>query len=378
MNEFRESLVARCTPILAAADRCSSEEATKQFMVLPFLAALSYNPFDPGEVVPEHHADFSDKYKNRVDYAIFRDSTPIIAIEVKTSGANITDDRGQLRSYFNACTTVKLGILTNGSRYECFADTDEPNIMDQAPFLVFNLADIVAGNAEERVLSGIRDLCKDRFDPANIGAEARRKLLAGAFVASLSNWQAAPSDALIRLLLDDAGFKGNKTQRVVEECREIAVTAWSAFIERAILTRMGLNHTLESKNTPIAETSTTLSQNITPLENKNAIDGIITTETELASFEYARRRLAFLISDDNLFRAIDEIQHQDMKTTFKVFYRRPTAGILFNLKEMSDGSMRFTFPALDGQELTIQSVQDLREIDDPLLAAFKKQVASGG
>lgn len=370
MNGFRESLVARCTPILAAADRCKSEEATKQFMVLPFLAALSYNPFDPSEVVPEHHADFSEKYKNRVDYAICRDGQPIIAIEAKSAGANIVDDRGQLRSYFNACQTVKLAILTNGTRYECFADTDEPNIMDQAPFLAFDLANVVAGNVEERVLSGIRDLCKDRFDPANIGAEARRKLLAGSFVASLTSWQTAPSDALVRLFLEESGFKGSKTQRVIEESRDLVTTAFAAFIERTILTRMGLQH----RNTEAEVEPAAVQAPAQSLADVNS-GGIVTTDTETAVYEYVRRRLAFLISDDTLFQAIDEIKYQDLKTTFKIFYRRPAAGILFNFKELSDGMMRFVFPALAGKEI---NTTELRDIDALLLEVFQKQVEAGG
>lgn len=63
---------------------------------------------------PEHSADFSDKYKNRVDFAILKDESPVIAIECKCCGASIKDERGQLRSYFNAAPTVKMGVLTDG------------------------------------------------------------------------------------------------------------------------------------------------------------------------------------------------------------------------------------------------------------------------
>ena len=51
-------------------------------MLMPFWGLLGYNVFDPSEVVPEHHADFNDKYQNRCDYAVF-DGQPCIAIEVK-------------------------------------------------------------------------------------------------------------------------------------------------------------------------------------------------------------------------------------------------------------------------------------------------------
>ena len=52
------------------------------------------------------------------------------------------DDRGQLRSYFNASPTVKLGVLTDGLKYEFYADSDKPNMMDDTAFLRVDLADI--------------------------------------------------------------------------------------------------------------------------------------------------------------------------------------------------------------------------------------------
>jgi predicted type IV restriction endonuclease len=34
------------------------------------LTTLGYDVANPDEVFPEHHADFSEKYQNKVDYAI--------------------------------------------------------------------------------------------------------------------------------------------------------------------------------------------------------------------------------------------------------------------------------------------------------------------
>ena len=84
---------------------------------------------------PEHHADFSEKYQNKVDYAILHHGVPVIALESKCVGAAMKDDSGQLRGYFNACPTVKLGILTDGLKYEFYANSDKPNMMDEAAFL---------------------------------------------------------------------------------------------------------------------------------------------------------------------------------------------------------------------------------------------------
>lgn len=338
-------------------------------MVMPFLSLLGYNIFDPHEVVPEHHADFSEKYKNRVDYAIFRDGAPIIAIEVKAAGAPLEQDRGQLRSYFNACPSVKLGILTNGTVYECYADTDEPNIMDQSAFLAFDLREIAEDKLDTRTVQGIEDLRRDRFDPANVGNEARRKLLLREFVKVISRWQVEPSDGAIRQMLSDSGYEGRMTSRVIEECRELVRQAFGIFVDRAILKRVGLSEKVASESTTQAGSETNNeAASLSPSEPE-----IHTTEGEMRAFTYALRRLAFLVKDEKLFREIDHIGFQDHKTVFRVFYKKPHAGGLFTLKEGRDGKLTFSFPALDNKVI---ETNDLSEIDESLLRSFQLRVGS--
>jgi len=51
-------------------DAVSTEEAAKTAFVLPFLQALGYDVFNPGEVIPEFTADHGVKKGEKVDYAI--------------------------------------------------------------------------------------------------------------------------------------------------------------------------------------------------------------------------------------------------------------------------------------------------------------------
>lgn len=97
---FRDKLVNHAAMCVKRKISCTGEEACKQGMILPFISLLGYDIFDINEVNPEHPADFSDKYKNRVDYAIIKDGQPVIAIECKQNVEKT--DRGQLKSYFNA------------------------------------------------------------------------------------------------------------------------------------------------------------------------------------------------------------------------------------------------------------------------------------
>ena len=116
LEEFRQKVLAHAKLATSRATRVDNEAKTNASLVQPFLVVLGYNVGNPDEVSPEHHADFSDKYQNKVDYAILYNGAPVIAIESKRVGSVMKDDRGQLRSYFNACQSIKLGILTDGTR----------------------------------------------------------------------------------------------------------------------------------------------------------------------------------------------------------------------------------------------------------------------
>ena len=101
----------------------------------------------------------------------------------------------------------------------------------------------------------------------------------------------------------------------------------------------------------------------------DAMAGIDTTARELEAFEYARRRLAFLVDEDRLYKEIEHVEFQDMKTTFRVFYK-PVAGAMFTLREVR-GELNFKFPALGDREIISN---DLAVIDQALLESFKLRV----
>jgi hypothetical protein len=69
-EEFKNRLLVHAKTAVERAGRAQNEEATKQFLIIPFLQLLGYDPLDPDDVIPEADASFSDKFKNRVDYAI--------------------------------------------------------------------------------------------------------------------------------------------------------------------------------------------------------------------------------------------------------------------------------------------------------------------
>lgn len=82
-------------------DSVGTEEATKTAFVLPFLQALGYDVFNPGEVIPEFTADHGVKKGEEVDYAIKLDGQIMMLMECKPLGAELDAKyAGQLFRYF--------------------------------------------------------------------------------------------------------------------------------------------------------------------------------------------------------------------------------------------------------------------------------------
>ena len=131
-------------------DRISTEEATKQSLVLPFLQALGYNVFDPTEIEPEFTADIGIKQGEKVDYAVMADGEPVILNECKRVSDSLASDHrvSQLYRYFGA-TQVRIGVLTNGVTYRFFSDLESSNVMDTSPFLEVDLEHLDARSIEQ-------------------------------------------------------------------------------------------------------------------------------------------------------------------------------------------------------------------------------------
>ena len=136
--ELKNSLSQLASRASQLKDKLMTEEATKNALIMPFLQALGYDVFNPLEVVPEMDCDINKKKGEKIDYAIIKDGEPIIVIECKHWQQDLDIHKAQLSRYFVA-TKAKFGILTNGIEYRVFTDLVNPNLMDEIPFLVFDI-----------------------------------------------------------------------------------------------------------------------------------------------------------------------------------------------------------------------------------------------
>lgn len=379
IEEFKDQLLTHAKRSVERAAKATNEEATKQWLIVPFLQLLGYDPANPDEVLPEADASFSEKHKNRVDYAICKDQEPVIAVEAKKVGSLVNSNRGELKGYYNAVTTVKLGILSDGLIYQLYSDTDQENLMDDEPFATVDLTHIAQGQISDDVLDALLKLQPGTFDPADIGADARRKIYVSAYIEVLEQAFRNPDETFAKTLMDAAGVEGRRSKKLIEEHRGILSEAMNTFFDKKLLERVGFaerEDLVKFSNSEVrvpAESLDSTTQVADTPEIKPS--NIVTTETELKVYDYVRYRLPFLIDhDEELFNKLENVYYKDFQSSFTVSYKQNRKGRLFNFRESSANQYRFEFPVTGELIITKQ----LSDIDQELLFAFMARVEQLG
>lgn len=199
-----------------------AEEQTKHALVMPFFQMLGYDIFDTNEFMPEFVCDFGIKKDEKIDYAILRNDEPIMIIEVKRAGLKLQkQQQGQLFRYF-ATNRCRIAILTNGITYQVFSDLNTPNVMDDEPFLSFNLIE----DDPTIYTPLINEFRKKNFNVENIVSNATiYKKYEKMVEKTLKQDLICPSDELVRYFLSKAGIKTNITEQMMKEYCQITQQA---------------------------------------------------------------------------------------------------------------------------------------------------------
>lgn len=171
------------------------EEATKTALVLPLLQILGYDVFDPSQIIPEYYCDIARSKGEKVDYAIMVNDKVEVLLECKSMGTQLNNHRCQLARYF-VSSSAEFAVLTNGTIYEFFTDCDNPNLMDNEPFFVFNILDYT--ERDYRVLESFQ---MSGFDKDTIKSTISNLRLASNINTKIKYIFENPSDAFIDWLL---------------------------------------------------------------------------------------------------------------------------------------------------------------------------------
>lgn len=276
--DFKDQIRQIGERVLKSKEASKTEEATKTAFVMPLLQALGYDVFNPAEVVPEYITDVGTKKGEKVDYAIMQNDVPIILIECKHWKENLSIHDGQLLRYFHV-SKAKFAILTNGILYRFYTDLEEPNKMDEKPFLEFDITD-----PKETQIEELKKFHKTHFDIDGIFNTAGELKYTSALKLEFHRELNEPSDAFIKHFVKLV-YSKNINQKVLDQFSALIKKSISQYITEMITERLknALSRETLQVSTPQGdpESSPQTPEVASGVADANKIE---TTEEELQGF----------------------------------------------------------------------------------------------
>lgn len=304
---FADNIRTLANQIAERRKHVATEEAAKQALILPFLAVLGFDIYNPAELVPEYKAGWA-KITEKIDYAIQLHGKPVLFVEAKGIGETLTNHDPQLAKYFNATPEVKIAIITNGVHYRFFTDLQEPNLLDKKPFFEFEFGDF--SDADIAVLERFR---KDVFNSVSLVGYAEDLVFLGTLKSNFKKLLREPSDEFISFALKDAAIVDTRvTQKVIDRFRplvkESISTAVLEIVQQSLLPQAAV---LETVTAPSGSDQDTDDAKDTESAGKS---GVITTDEEVRAYELIKSLVSPHVPDP------DKIKMHDTGSYFSVLY----------------------------------------------------------
>lgn len=339
-----------------------TEEATKNALIMPFINALGYNVFDPTEVVPEFVCDIGTKKGEKIDYAIMRDGKPIILFECKHAGGDLNiNHASQLFRYFHV-TEARIAILTNGIVYRLFTDLEQPNKMDERPFMEFDLF-----NFQENDIAELKKLSKGSFNLEDMLFAAYNLKYMRAFKKYFDEQFTQPSADFIHFVSKQV-YDGVLTPKLKEQFSALVHRSFHQFLNDKITMRLRSamidtsGNSLLAPDVPIAPVPevTVNTASAEPVDK-----GIETTMEETEGFMIVRAILRKMVP-------VNRIVMRDVQSYCGILLddnnRKPICRLHFN------GSKKYVtvFDSEGGERVDITTLDDLYGLASRIRVAVQR------
>lgn len=353
--DFKDQIKQLGSRIEKLKDSIQTEEATKNAFIMPFLQYLGYDVFDPLEVVPEYTCDIGTKKGEKIDYAIFKDGTPVVLVECKHWKQNLSLHDGQLLRYFHV-SKAKFGILTNGIEFRFYSDLVEPNKMDEKPFLELNLLDIKDAAVEE-----VKKFHKSYFNLESIVTTASELKYMTELRNLITSELNKPSENLVRHFTKQV-YSGVVSAKVLESFTDLVKRAFSQTISEMISDRLksALSNETAANQAPISESAVV---NVSEQDGAGKESLVVTTEEELEGYRIVRAILRKTVSVDRIF-------HRDTQSYFNILLDDNNRKTICRLY-LNSQAKRYIgiFSGLENKEtkLEIKTVDDIYSHADALI-----------
>ena len=351
--ELKNSLSQLASRASQLKDKLMTEEATKNALIMPFLQALGYDVFNPLEVVPEMDCDINKKKGEKIDYAIIKDGEPIIVIECKHWQQDLDIHKAQLSRYFVA-TKAKFGILTNGIEYRVYTDLVNPNLMDEIPFLVFDIEHL-----RDSQIESIKKFSKEDFDIEKIMGSANELKYMTELKKLIKDIIENPTPDFVTSLAKNI-YSGKFTENVLTQFSELVRKAAASYINDRIAER--LNIAVKTAEEDQKQTDT---QKVEIPGSKK--QEIVTTQEEQEAYYTIKAILRAKVAGERVFM-------RDAMSYCAIILddnnRKNICRLYFN----NENNLRIEFVDADGnsERIHIDSIDEIYNYSDRLLSIVER------
>ncbi len=356
--DFKDQIKQLSDRVEKLKDNIGTEEATKNAFIMPFIQTLGYDVFNPLEVIPEFACDIGTKKGEKIDYAIMKDGVPMILVECKHWGQDLTLHDNQLLRYFHV-SPAKFGLLTNGVLYRFYTDLETPNKMDEKPFLEINILDLKDAHIEE-----LKKFHKSYFDVENILSSASELKYTNELKRVINEEFSNPTPDFTKLLARQV-YDGMITAKVLEQFTTLVKRSVSSYINDIITERIkaALNNSVEKAK----EVEAT---NANKIELENNEEKIVTTVEEMEGFMIVKSILRQIVD-------VNRITFKDTQSYFNVTVdgsvRKSICRFYFNNRKK--------FITVQGEDkkdirIDIEKLDDIYQHADVLIRSLKQIIES--
>lgn len=221
MDEFIKKVIHHAQHVKKVGHLCTTEETTKQALILPVLDILGFSPYDPTRVRAEHKADFKGaKSGEKVDYALFCQNKLVMLIEAKNYIQTLPKHDAQLARYFNSSVDVSVAAITNGREWRFFTDLNNKNVMDDEPFLIVDFS-----TNQESSYQHLYFFQHDQFQPEKLRALAEEGRYLALFQKIVSKNITGNNLDYVRFIVQQANLQRQLTSKLLESLAPIVKQA---------------------------------------------------------------------------------------------------------------------------------------------------------
>ena len=365
MENFANKLKIHTEHVAKMGVFCTTEETTKQALIMPLLDILGFTPYDPRKVKAEYSADFPGvKANERVDYALFCHDVPVMFIEAKSFSEQIDNHCPQLSRYFNSTPEVTISAITNGVEWRFFTDLKQKNIMDSTPFLKIRMDSLTHSD-----ITQLFRFRYDKFKPEALRTLAEESVYLNSFTKTISSSLREVDLEFVRYVASRSNIERQLNQRFLEFVTPLVKQAVERAVSAMVVSGLSTQPVEQTKENDATDTQ--VNNAIVDEENPN----IITTAKELELFERVKQ----------IIQTEDNIEYKDTESYFGIllngktnrwllrFYDKKSSFITLpiSLSEVQLNEIRRARLDTDGKRIHITNPEDILRISGLILDSYE-------